>query len=110
MGMPACSHLMSNFYGTLLVMTAPAPRSTSRIPRVTPSRTIRSCMSSMWPSASTTSCAHNTSWEVFEGNRQITHPHPSFTPDNRQVLFTSDVDGKPALYLADLLADRLVTA
>ncbi|WP_193387231.1 oligogalacturonate lyase family protein, partial [Yersinia pestis] len=31
-----------------------------------------------------------------------THPHPSFTPDDKQVLFTSDVHGKPALYMVTL--------
>nr|WP_265332339.1 oligogalacturonate lyase family protein [Serratia odorifera] len=46
--------------------------------------------------------AHNSSWRVLDGDRQVTHPHPSFTPDDRQVLFTSDVEGKPALYLAEL--------
>lgn len=43
---------------------------------------------------------HNTSWKVLEGDRQVMRPHPSFTPDNKRILFTSDVDGKPALYLA----------
>ncbi|WP_323811336.1 oligogalacturonate lyase family protein [Raoultella planticola] len=34
--------------------------------------------------------------------RYITHPHPSFSPDNRWVLFTSDKEGMPALYLAEV--------
>jgi oligogalacturonide lyase len=46
--------------------------------------------------------AHDTSWRVPDGDRQVTHPHPAFAPDRRRVLFTSNRDGKPALYLADL--------
>ena len=105
MEMPSCSHLMSNFDGSLLVgdgcgtpvdvsdvgahtieddpflyLFEPATRVTKRI------------------------AAHHTSWRVLNDNRQVTHPHPSFTPDSRRVLFTSDRDGQPALYLADLPA------
>jgi oligogalacturonide lyase len=45
---------------------------------------------------------HDSSWRVYLGNRQVTHPHPSFTPDERQVLYTTDAEGEPGLYLADL--------
>jgi oligogalacturonide lyase len=45
---------------------------------------------------------HSSSWRVLDGDRQVTHPHPSFTPDEKQVLFSSDKDGLPALYLADI--------
>ncbi|MGL6056179.1 MAG: oligogalacturonate lyase family protein, partial [Vibrio metschnikovii] len=45
---------------------------------------------------------HSTSWEVLDGDRQITHPHPSFTPNDTGVLFTSDFQGVPAVYIADL--------
>jgi len=31
---------------------------------------------------------------------QWTHPHPSFTPDGRAVVFTSDASGHPQVYLA----------
>lgn len=111
MGMPACSHLMSNFDGTLLVGDGSG---TPVDVKDTEGYTIQNdpflYVFDVAKREHYQLCAHNTSWEVFEGNRQITHPHPSFTPDNRQVLFTSDVDGKPALYLADLPAERLVTA
>jgi oligogalacturonide lyase len=45
---------------------------------------------------------HDSSWRVYKGNRQVTHPHPSFAPGDKQVLYTSDIEGEPALYLADL--------
>ncbi|ELC4521620.1 oligogalacturonate lyase, partial [Vibrio parahaemolyticus] len=35
-------------------------------------------------------------------DRQITHPHPSFTPNDDGVLFTSDFEGVPAIYIADV--------
>ncbi len=47
---------------------------------------------------------HDSSWKVHKGNRQVTHPHPSFTPDGKQVLFSADAEGEPALYLATLPA------
>jgi oligogalacturonide lyase len=40
---------------------------------------------------------------VHKGSRQVTHPHPSFTPDERHVLFSSDAEGEPALYLAEVI-------
>lgn len=33
---------------------------------------------------------------------QWTHPHPSFSPDQRRVIFTSDRSGHPHVYAADL--------
>jgi oligogalacturonide lyase len=96
--MPPCSHLMSNHDGSLLVgdgvggghqgdpflhlfdLRPGAAQPQQRIAR------------------------HNSSWRVHKGNRQVTHPHPSFTPDDRAVLFSSDMDGEPALYLAALAA------
>ncbi|MDN8716019.1 oligogalacturonate lyase family protein, partial [Staphylococcus aureus] len=45
-------------------------------------------------------CKHNSSWAVLNGDRQITHPHPSFTPNDDGVLFTSDFEGVPAIYIA----------
>ncbi|MCV5942022.1 oligogalacturonate lyase family protein, partial [Escherichia coli] len=42
-------------------------------------------------------CKHSTSWDVLDGDRQITHPHPSFTPNDDGVLFTSDFEGVPAI-------------
>lgn len=33
---------------------------------------------------------------------QWTHPHPSFSPDERRIVFTSDRTGHPQVYVADL--------
>ncbi|MDU4313784.1 MAG: oligogalacturonate lyase family protein, partial [Klebsiella michiganensis] len=45
---------------------------------------------------------HDTSWATVANSRQVTHPHPSFTPDDSAILFSSDKDGKPAVYIAKL--------
>ena len=45
---------------------------------------------------------HDSSWGVYKGSRQVTHPHPSFTPDDRDVLFSADGEREPGLYLAEL--------
>ena len=45
---------------------------------------------------------HDSSWGVYKGNRQVTHPHPSFTPDERAVLFSADGEREPGLYLVDI--------
>jgi len=44
-------------------------------------------------------CRHNSSKHI-----QQAHPHPRFSPDGKQVLFTSDVSGYCNLYLVDLPA------
>jgi oligogalacturonide lyase len=43
-------------------------------------------------------CAHDTSWRSY-GTNQDAHPHPAFHPDGRRIVFTSDKDGLPAVYL-----------
>lgn len=103
MEMPACSHLMSNYDGSLLVgdgcgtpvdltdeggytaLTDPwlylfeqGQKQTRKITR------------------------HDTSWRVIDGQCQASHPHPSFSPDLSHVLYTSDRDGLPAVYLAEI--------
>ncbi|MGC9316734.1 MAG: oligogalacturonate lyase family protein [Armatimonadota bacterium] len=42
-------------------------------------------------------CRHDTSWE-----RQISHPHPIFSPDDRWALFSSDQGGACNVYMADV--------
>jgi oligogalacturonide lyase len=101
--MPPCSHLMSNHDGSLLVGDgSDTPVDVSDVGAHTIANDPYLYL--FEPATRTTKriAAHNTSWRVLDGNRQVTHPHPSFTPDNRKVLFTSDCDGKPALYLAAL--------
>lgn len=103
MDMPPCSHLMSNHDGSLLVGDgSDTPVDVSDVG----AHTIENdpYLYLFEPATRTTKriAAHNTSWRVLDGNRQVTHPHPSFTPDNSKVLFTSDCDGQPALYLAEL--------
>lgn len=101
--MPPCSHLMSNGNGTLLVGDGcETPVDVAD----TGSHTVDSdpCLHLFDLKAGSTRriARHDTSWMVYKGNRQVTHPHPSFTPDQRQVLYSSDCDGEPALFLADL--------
>ena len=103
MAMPACSHLMSNNDGTLLVgdgSGTPLDVADSASHRIEndPFLYLFDTQSRRHVALA----AHNSSWRVLDGDRQVTHPHPSFTPDERQVLFTSDYEGQPALYLATI--------
>lgn len=89
--MPPCSHLMSDHAGRRIVGDGSGSDPYLHLfdlERGTSHRIAR----------------HDSSWRVRHGNRQVTHPHPSFTPDGRAVLYTSDADGEPALYLAELPA------
>ncbi|MBS1156892.1 MAG: ogl [Proteobacteria bacterium] len=105
MTMPHCSHLMSNYDGTLLVgdgCNTPVDVSDTSAHKVENDPFIY-----VFDVAAKTCkpvVSHNSSWKVYRNNRQVTHPHPSFTPDDKRVLFTSDFEGEPALYLADLPA------
>jgi oligogalacturonide lyase len=89
MTIPPCSHLMSNADGTLVVGDGSGEDPYLHLIdlRAGTHRRI---------------ARHDTSWRVHKGNRQVTHPHPSFSPDDRAVLYTSDAEGEPALYLAEL--------
>lgn len=103
MSMPACSHLMSNFDGTLLVGDGSG---TPVDVKDTSGYTIDNDPYLYGFNVAQKSwfriARHDTSWDTFANSRQVTHPHPSFTPDDKAVLFTSDKDGKPALYIAEL--------
>ena len=46
-------------------------------------------------------CRHDTSWKSY-GNTQDAHPHPAFSPDGKKIVFTSDRDGLPGIYMIDL--------
>lgn len=95
MAIPPCSHLMSNEDGSLVVGDG-APHHTGAIHLNDPFIWVFNINSG----EQTAICQHNSSWKVLDGDRQVTHPHPSFTPDNQWVLYTSDAEGMPALYLA----------
>jgi oligogalacturonide lyase len=47
-------------------------------------------------------CYHGTSWKATHGSPQDSHPHPCFSEDNSQVIFVSDREGKPCIYMVDL--------
>lgn len=44
-------------------------------------------------------CRHNTS-----GKTQLSHAHPIFSPDDKKVLYSSDVGGTNSPYLVDVPA------
>ena len=103
MTMPPCSHLMSNFDGTLLVGDGSGPPedvADASAHQFEPDPFLH--LFDLRARTSRPLAGHHSSWRVHLGSRQVTHPHPSFTPDERAVLFTSDMHGEPALYLADL--------
>jgi oligogalacturonide lyase len=89
--MPPCSHLMSNHDGSLIVGDGSGDDPYLHL-------------FDLRRGKSAPIARHDSSWKVYKRNRQVTHPHPSFTPDERAVLYTSDVDGEPALFLAELPA------
>lgn len=97
MAIPPCSHLMSNADGTLIVGDG-SPHSTGDISLNDPFIWVFDIAKGTQKAI----CQHNTSWKVLDGDRQVTHPHPSFSPDNQWVLYTSDEEGMPALYLAQV--------
>lgn len=46
-------------------------------------------------------CAHGTSWKSY-GTTQDAHPHPAFSPDGSKIVFTSDREGIPAIYMISI--------
>ena len=103
MKMPACSHLNSNFDGSLFIGDG------SGSPADVTDSDGYSIENDPWlyimrpaDKAIIRLVKHNSSWRVLDGDRQVTHPHPSFSPDGKKVLFTTDFEGKPALYLSDV--------
>ncbi|WP_432454662.1 MULTISPECIES: oligogalacturonate lyase family protein [unclassified Agarivorans] len=103
MVMPPCSHLMSNFDGSLMVgdgCDAPVDVADGDSYDIEndPFLYVMNTKNKSFKKLA----KHNSSWEVLGGDRQITHPHPSFTPNDDGVLFTSDFEGVPAVYIAEL--------
>ena len=102
--MPPCSHLMSNHDGTLLVgdgSGTPADVSDTGGHEIVTDPYLH--LFDLKAGTTRRIARHDSSWKVHKGNRQVTHPHPSFTPDQKQVLYSADAEGEPALYLADLV-------
>lgn len=95
MAIPPCSHLMSNHNGSLVVGDG-SPHNTGDISLNDPFIWVFDVTCGEQKAI----CQHNSSWKVLDGDRQVTHPHPSFSPDNQWVLYSSDAEGMPALYLA----------
>lgn len=101
--MPQCSHLMSNYDGSLMVgdgSDAPVDVADSEGYDIEndPFLYILNTQKKSYAKLA----KHSTSWDVLAGDRQITHPHPSFTPGDTGVLFTSDFEGVPAIYIAEI--------
>ena len=101
--MPPCSHLMSNADGSLIVGdgsgTPPDVADTQGHAHETDPYLH---LFDLRAGSTRKIARHDSSWRVHKANRQVTHPHPSFTPDGKQVLYSCDAEGEPALYLADL--------
>ncbi|TDX17768.1 oligogalacturonide lyase [Buttiauxella sp. BIGb0552] len=103
MQMPACSHLMSNFDGSLLVGDGSGtPVDVKDTSGYTIDNDPYLYAFDVAKKAYFRVARHDTSWATFANSRQVTHPHPSFTPDDSAILFSSDKDGKPALYIAKM--------
>jgi oligogalacturonide lyase len=102
--MPPCSHLMSNHDGSLIVGDGcgEAASAATGSANAMQSGDPYLHLFDLKTGTSRRIAQHATSWAVYKGNRQVTHPHPSFSPDQKQVLYSSDCDGEPALFLADL--------
>lgn len=103
MVMPPCSHLMSNFDGSLMVgdgCDAPVDVADSDSYDIEndPFLYVLNTKNKTFAKLA----KHNSSWEVLDGDRQITHPHPSFTPNDDGVLFTSDFEGVPSIYIVEV--------
>ncbi|MDC6169982.1 oligogalacturonate lyase family protein [Paucibacter sp. XJ19-41] len=108
MAMPQCSHLMSNHDGTLIVGDGCGKASgdasaSNEMLSGDPYLHLFDLKAGTTRPSTRRIARHDSSWDVYKDSRQVTHPHPSFTPDEKQVLFSCDKEaGEPALYLADL--------
>lgn len=104
--MPPCSHLMSNHDGTLIVGDGcgPAPEGSNAMLKGDPFLHLFDLKAGPDNAVTRRIAHHDSSWGVYKGNRQVTHPHPSFSPDERHVLFSADGDGEPGLYLVEIPA------
>ena len=98
--MPPCSHLMSNHNGTLIVGDGCGHAASGNNEMLTGDPYLH--LFDLKTGTTRKLARHDSSWGVYKGDRQVTHPHPSFTPDEKQVLFSCDKHGEPGLFLVDL--------
>ena len=99
--MPPCSHLMSNHTGTLIVgdgCDTPMDVQNKEAHTLEPDPYLH--VFDVKTKTDRKVARHDTSWAVVKGDRQLTHPHPSFSPDEKSVLYSSDCNGNTALFLA----------
>ena len=107
MTMPHCSHLMSNYDGTLLVGDgSDTPVDVSDTGNHVVENDPFIYLFDVAAKTYARVVAHKTSWKVYRENRQVTHPHPSFTPDEKRVCIPLIFEGEPALYLADIRPNK----
>lgn len=93
MAMPACSHLMSNHDGTLMVGDgADAPVDVNDKEAYNIENDPFLYVFNIKSGKAHRVARHDSSWKVIDGDRQVSHPHPSFTPDDRQILFGAALD------------------
>lgn len=104
MKMPPCSHLMSNHDGSRIVGDGCGVAESSSSGEANAMRRGDPYLHLFEPASgrSRPLARHDSSWGVYKGSRQVTHPHPSFSPDERHVLFSADGDGEPGLFLVDV--------
>lgn len=106
MQMQPCSHLMSNHDGTLIVgdgCGTPADVADASGHTLATNDPFLHLFD-VAKGTSRRIAHHDSSWGVYKASRQVTHPHPSFSPDQKAVLFSADGDGEPGLYLAEVPA------
>lgn len=104
--MPPCSHLMSNHDGSLIVGDGCGKASSGDASNEMLVGDPYLHLFDLQAGTTRPIARHDSGWDVYKDSRQVTHPHPSFTPDEKQVLFSCDKERangvEPALYLADL--------
>ncbi|MFT3735842.1 MAG: oligogalacturonate lyase family protein [Rhodocyclaceae bacterium] len=86
--MPPCSHLYSNYDGSLAVGDGcDTPPDVQDTAAHTHENDPFLYLFDLNKKTTKQICKHSTSWKVYKEDRQVTHPHPSFTPDDKRVLF-----------------------
>jgi oligogalacturonide lyase len=99
--MPPCSHLMSNHDGSLIVGDGTeTPQDVANVGehKVVPDPYLH--VFDVKAKTDVSLARHDSSWQVIKGDRQLSHPHPSFSPDEKSVLYSSDCNGLTAVFLA----------